>query len=366
MRSMEIDRRAFLVAAAGAVAVLPSLGRIARAADAEPLYASCCKTPDGQFAVVILDAAGTVRRTELLAGRGHSLAMDRQGRWCVAFARRPGTFALAVDRASGTAVHAFETPSDRHFEGHGAFSPDGRLLYATENAFDDGVAVVGVYDATGGFRRIGELPGHGIGSHELLLAPDGRSLVVANGGIATHPDYPRAKLDLDAMEPSIAWIDRDTGDLVERVDPPAALKELSLRHMAVDAAGQAWIGCQWQGDQANPVPLLAVYRRGEPLAFVDLPDEARIGLQQYVGSVAADVTGRRIVIASPVGGTVLTFDAASRRLLAKEDLVDGCGAAPFEAGFLLTSGRGTLLREGGHGSERIETPYSWDNHIRSI
>ena len=87
----------------------------------------------------------------------------------------------------------------RHFFGHGAFSPDGRLLYATENDFDNARAVVGVYDVGSGFARIGEFGTQGVGAHELLLSPDGELLVVANGGIETHPDYGRAELNLDTM-----------------------------------------------------------------------------------------------------------------------------------------------------------------------
>ena len=34
----------------------------------------------------------------------------------------------------------------RHFFGHGVFSPDGKLLYATENDFEAARGVIGVYD----------------------------------------------------------------------------------------------------------------------------------------------------------------------------------------------------------------------------
>ena len=56
----------------------------------------------------------------------------------MAFARRPGTFALVIDCAEGREVARLHTPEGRHFYGHGAFTPDGGLLFTTENAIEDG------------------------------------------------------------------------------------------------------------------------------------------------------------------------------------------------------------------------------------
>ena len=36
---------------------------------------------------------------------------------------------------------------------------------------------------------------------------DGRTIAVANGGIATHPDFDRVKLNLATMEPSLVRLD---------------------------------------------------------------------------------------------------------------------------------------------------------------
>ena len=90
----------------------------------------------------------------------------------------------------------------RHFFGHGVFSPDGALLYATENDFENAAGMIGIYDARANFERIGEFPTHGVGPHELLLLDDGRTIAIANGGIETHPDFGRAKLNIPTMKPS--------------------------------------------------------------------------------------------------------------------------------------------------------------------
>ncbi|HMQ58557.1 MAG TPA: DUF1513 domain-containing protein, partial [Rhizobiaceae bacterium] len=168
---------------------------------------------DGLAGFSVLDGDGTILRDVALPDRGHDVAADRTGRWIVAFARRPGRFAVAVDRTGDSAPIAFATPPDRHFFGHGVFSPDGALLYATENDFDAAAGVIGIYDATAGFVRIGEFPTFGMDPHELLLLGDGRTLAIANGGIETHPDYGRAKLNLSTMQPCVVFIDRENGTL---------------------------------------------------------------------------------------------------------------------------------------------------------
>lgn len=361
---MEIDRRTLIAA----LAALPFAPLSALAADAEgPRYASSAIFADGSYAVVFADEAGRVFRSARLPARGHCAAVDPAGRWCVTFARRPGTFALGMDRAGQVPDVVFATPAERHFEGHGAFSPDGRLLYAAENAYEEGAAVVGVYDPAAGFRRIGELPAHGVGTHELILAPDGRHLIVANGGILTHPDYPRASLNLDAMEPSLVLVDRETGDLAESLAPPETLRQLSFRHLAVDGSGRTWIGFQWNGDDAAAVPMVAMHAPGGPLTFVDLPDDARSALSHYVGSVAADRGGRRIAVTSPVGGIALVIDTESGRLVDRRPLADGCGVAAADPdGFVLTSGGGAVVVHAAAGETVHQTTVGWDNHLRRL
>ena len=150
------------------------------------------------------------------------------------FARQPGTFAVVFDHSGRDAPLTIASITGRHFFGHGVFSPDGALLYATENDFDNAAGVVGVYDARAKFNRIGEFPTYGMGPHELLLLGDGRTIAIANGGIETHPDYGRAELNIATMKPSYVLVDRVTGDLIEKHELPAALHQLSIRHMDAD------------------------------------------------------------------------------------------------------------------------------------
>ena len=151
-----------------------------------------------------------------LPGRGHGLAVAPAQDQAVLVARRPGNFLLVLDLAGGRVAQRLEGQPDRHFYGHAVFSPDGRWLYTPENDFDAGRGVIGVRDVQQGYRRVAELPAHGIGPHDVKLLSDGHTLVVANGGILTHPDTGRTKLNLDSMRPSMVYLDARSGELLEQ------------------------------------------------------------------------------------------------------------------------------------------------------
>src|SRR5690606_31025455 len=144
-------------------------------------------------------------------------------------------------------VRPLPLADERHFFGHGVYTPSGHLLFATENDYAAGRGVLGVYDASeaGAYQRVAEFPTGGIGPHEVVLMPDGRTLCVANGGILTHPDYGKLELNLDSMRPSLSYVDARDGRLLEQVFLPEELHRLSLRHMALDASGCVWVGCQY-------------------------------------------------------------------------------------------------------------------------
>ncbi|MFC6491275.1 DUF1513 domain-containing protein, partial [Nitratireductor sp. GCM10026969] len=258
-----------------------------------------------------------------LEARGHSFAIDAPRRRAVTFARSPGRFAIAFDVDGGTEPVAIAAPPDRHFYGHGIFTPDGKLMLATENDFEGGRGVAGIYDATNGFRRIGEFPTDGVGPHEAVLLRDGSTLCVANGGILTHPDYGRTKLNLATMAPSLAYIDIASGEVTEKTELAKELHQLSLRHMAVDAAGDVWFGCQYQGEVAERPPLVGRHRRGRDIELFPAPREILHAMQNYVGSVAVDASGTTLATSSPRGGLIVFWDTATGRCLGRRTLADG-------------------------------------------
>ncbi|TPL91145.1 DUF1513 domain-containing protein [Mesorhizobium sp. B2-3-12] len=364
MKRLLIDRRDFLRAAGigFAAAVTPSAWANTLAADA--VFATAFVKRDGSFGAAVLSEAGKLLHAIDLPDRGHDVTFDPISKRSVVFARQPGTFAVVFDHTGRDAPLTIASIAGRHFFGHGVFSPDGALLYATENDFDNAAGVVGVYDTRAKFKRIGEFPTYGMGPHELLLLGDGRTIAVANGGIETHPDYGRAELNIATMKPSYALVDRITGDLIEKHELPAALHQLSIRHMDTDRSGTVWFGCQYRGPGTDRPPLVGRAARGKDLALLDMPRDVLSGFRNYIGSVAANPVAGTVAVSSPEGNSLVVIDAGSGRVVSSNTLVDVCGVAPDRAGFMATTGSGEII-EGG-GATRSEPDYVWDNHMLRI
>jgi hypothetical protein len=321
------------------------------------VFISAAMKRDGSHAVVVLTERGQIVWEAPLPGRGHGFAVHAETGRLVAFARRPGSFALAFEGREGEPM-AFATPQGRHFHGHGLFANGGKLLLTTENDFEDERGMIGVWDATARFSRVGEFPSHGLDPHDMVLLPDGRTLCVANGGILTRPETGRAKLNLDSMRPSIAFIDIGDGRLVAQMEPPSQLYRLSLRHLACGSDGRVWFGAQWEGSDMETPPLIGHASPGGGIAFASLDGETLGKLRNYVGSVAANADGSRIAFTSPEGGHAVILDSASGKVAGIVGQKGVCGVAGLGAGFLYSSESGQVAG--------IRHPVAWDNHMRPL
>lgn len=361
---LPLDRRAFLRGAGAAflAATAPPAAEALERLDL--MFATAYQSLDGAYGVALLDPDGKMLRSIDLPDRGHDVTFDRVSGRAVAFARQPGTFALVFDRGGAAPPKTIASVEGRHFYGHGVFSPDGRLLYATENDYEAARGMVGVYDTTDAFRRVGEFSTHGVGPHDMLLCGDGRTLVVANGGIETHPDFGRAELNLTTMKPSLVFLDRLTGDLLERHELPPGLHQLSIRHMDVDAAGTVWFGCQHRGPDSERPSLVGRARRGERFELIPLPPEPLSRLRNYVGSVAANRDAGTVALSSPHGNALLVLDAADGSVVVSRTLEEVCGIAPEAGGFLASTGTGRLVTP--EGVDLIRADCAWDNHMLRI
>ncbi|MEJ8474873.1 DUF1513 domain-containing protein [Roseibium algae] len=377
---VEVSRRAFLTGLGGLTA-LTATG-LSKGAMAEgllnpaflgtPLFASARREANGNYALAIIDDAGQDVARVPLPSRGHGMAVSPDKRRLMAFARRPGTFALLIDPFEQTKPKILTSIAGRHFYGHGCFSADGRLVYAVENDYEAVRGVIGVYDVSGReIRRLGEFETGGIGPHDLLLTDHGRTLVVANGGIQTHPEKPRQKLNIDTMAPSVAFINIETGDILVRHALTKDLHQLSLRHMAKDGQGQVWIGGQYEGDDGRTPPLVARMTLDDAPRLTEIPGTIGADLDGYIGSVVANASGDTIATSAPRGGKILFWSAATGDLIGTQDVIDGCGLAPIDdRAFLISDGTGGLsyLEDPTSRPDVLARPagVAWDNHMFAL
>ena len=193
---------------------------------------AACRRPDGNYSVVVLTLDGTILRELPLEGRGHDIALDRRQR------HRPSSSRAGPvrSRSLSTSTTArepvlFTTPANRHFYGHGVFSRDGRLLYATEHDNETRDGLIGVYNATAGYqahRRDPDLRHRPARGDPAGGRQDARRRQRRHRN--AHRDGPREAQPRSSMQPSLAFIDSSNGRLISQhkqssdsaqaVDPP--------------------------------------------------------------------------------------------------------------------------------------------------
>lgn len=293
-----------------------------------------------------------------LPSRGHAAAAHPTRAEAVAFARRPGTFALVIDCATGEIRHRLTPPEGLQFNGHGAYSLDGALLMTSEVIAETSEGRIGLWDAHS-YTRLTDWPSHGIGPHEIKRLPDGR-LAVANGGIQTDP-VDRARLNIPDMRPNLSLLSKD-GTLLDQVELPD-LRQNSIRHLALQGETIAF-AMQWEGDPAEPVPQLGLWTPGSAPLLCSPPEAQVFTLQGYAGSIAATET--RILVTSPKGGALMLFDASGAHV-ATHQRADLCGAATGPAGFTVTDGQGAVWSARDDGLMPLaSTETQWDNHVVAL
>ena len=353
-------RRSFLATLLAASAA-PALSW----ADAgDPAFLAAAREGDDSFALYGVGADGTDRFRIVLPARGHAGAVHPTLPLAVAFARRPGHFALVMNCVTGATDATLTPPGGRLFQGHGTFSADGDTLYTSECDYDTSEGRIGIWHRRS-WTRIGEIATHGIGPHEIIGLPGTDTLVVANGGIHTTPDTDRDKLNIDTMQPSLAYLSPGSADYDLAALPPD-LHQSSIRHLAVSDDGLVAFAMQWEGDKGLNPPLLGLHRRGEPLVLASAPEASHRAMANYAGSIALSGDGTRLAITSPKGGRVQVFDGAGA-FLAEHIRAEVCGVARLGADLVTTDGSGGVFRLTDEGLTKLSlASRAWDNHVVAL
>ncbi len=323
------------------------------------------------YALSMTGPAGELRSV-LTGFRGHDVARDpRDPGRVVLFARRPGLQGLEIDLRRGAVLRRFDAAAGRRLQGHGFFSADGALLYSVEADEVSGAGSLIVRD-TADLKIRDELPTGGIGPHQALLSLDSESVIVANGGILTRPTSGRKKLNLDTMDSSLVYLDRRSGELLERWRVPEP--KASIRHLALTSDGSVAFGLQLQRaamDHDEVVAVGGVHRRGEAPRLFDASAPETRAMNDYVGSVALSEARRVVALTGPKSNLVTFWSLDSGRCLGLHQLAD-CSGVTLSADhrrFIISSSTGELrqidcatLKECRPKRLSLEGA-AWDNHL---
>lgn len=156
----------------------------------------------------------------------HGLAFHPRDRHRVAAFEKHGPGACEVDLGARAVRRRIVTAPHRSFYGHGAYSPDGAVLFATETVRETRAGVLLARDAET-LSVLGEVPTHGLAPHDCTLRPDG-VMVVTNGGGGIDDDAPAAR-------PCVTWVELATGRLLERL--PLDSPRYNTGHLALGDGG---------------------------------------------------------------------------------------------------------------------------------
>lgn len=371
MNSTVIDRRHMMLgtlAFVGAAGLRPGF---ATAAGNDVAYVTAARLASGAFGILLLSADGAILREVPLSARGHDIAIHPSTGRVVVFARRPGAFAVSFEIGNKSAPHVFTPGEGRHYFGHGSFSQDGRLLYASENDVITGMGVIGIYDVARRFKKIGEHSTFGMGPHEIMLLADGKTIAAGNGGLDTTPDGGRENLNVESMQPSLTFVDAESGKLLAKHEMTGELRSLSIRHVTQDAKSVIWFGGQWEGNPSETPPQI-VGSAGLDRApkLIEPRGNGGDDLKGYIGAMAVSNDGRFIAASAPKAGHVVYVDTETAAIIGLSDLKDVCGLAPEgEKDFAASSGFGVIRYETARAttvSQRELQDIAFDNHLRRI
>lgn len=359
-----MQRRQFLQAGLS-LSLLSSLG-LSTASTHKAQILSASDTVEGLHQVSRL-TLGEQPQHIAIPFRAHDVMEMPNGK-VIAYGRRPDPECALVDFK-----HSISTPikatTGRHFYGHGCLSQDKTVLFTTENDYDGKRAVLGIRDAKT-LAHIGEYDTYGMGAHDVHLMPDGKTLVIANGGIETHPDFGRRKLNIKTMQPSLVYIDVYTGKKIDEYRLEDHL--LSIRHLTISQQGDVGVALQYQGKlyRQQPKALVAWQKAGQDLKALDIDSMAIRAFSGYMADLAYDTSRNLLAVTSPRGNHITFWDTKSSRFIHAQALPEPSGIV-FDTStreFIVSSAKGGVYRLSGKVNDEIQTiqfdaNLQWDNHM---
>jgi uncharacterized protein len=244
----------------------------------------------------------------------HGVSADPRQPTRIACFEKHGPGACYVDLRSGRAQTRIATARNRQFYGHGAFSTDGALLYATESYLDEDLRGALVVRDAATLAELGELPTYGTAPHDCLLIDDGATMVVTNGGGPLR----------GGDKPSITFVDLASERLLDTIALPQG--RFNAGHLAMTRAGDiALVSAPREGLPKGSPQLGAVSLkpRGNPIATMRKPTAVVKRMKGETLSVAISPHDGSVMATHPAADMMTLWDLQRGKLLRRYDDLSG-------------------------------------------
>ncbi|HEY9103520.1 DUF1513 domain-containing protein [Chitinimonas sp.] len=232
----------------------------------------------------------------------HGIAMDPQDKLRLVLFEKIGPGACEVDLGGGTVTRPLPASAGHAFYGHGAFSPDGSLLYATETALNGLTGAITVRDGRS-LALLGAFPSYGHKPHDCQLIDDGRTMVVANAGAGSLGEAG-----------CLSYVDVQTGALLERV--PVPNDRVNAGHFAIAGNGDvALISAPTDGLGPAHNGGVALRHPKSPLMAASAAPHFKHQLKGETLSVAINTAGNLALTCTPDANLVCAWRLDTQQLV---------------------------------------------------
>lgn len=329
------------------------------------LLTSAVRGFDGTYGLGIVNLITQEEYFISVPQRCHSMALSRINSQILFFDRRPGQSFYVVSARSFKVRQVVEAPTQYRFYGHGCFSLDERYLFVTANHLKTFFGTILVYDSKNNYELVDRFSSGGIGPHEVVRHPVKDILYICNGGLKTHPDSGRKILNLESMNSNLTILPINSRESLSHFSAPSS--KLSLRHLSVNAHGDAVVGFQdkdfFPGDNK---PLVGFYtEKTKTFSRASVSEELFTLSKGYVASVAMDEESKRAVVTCPKSGKVILWDIKSEQPLEVFNFQGAAGACfdHLSKQFIITSDQGEVkILKANTLTAFGKYSFQWDNH----
>ncbi len=265
------------------------------------------------LAMVNLDSEEKKIRLIFTSFLPHALTIDPNDPSKAAVFEKKGPGACYLDFVEGRVVAQLTSPKTRHFYGHGAYSPNGSLLYATESYLEDQHRGALIVRDAKTFQELGSVPTHGTAPHDCMLLDDGSTMVVTNGGGPLR----------GGAAPSVTYIDVKSEKLLEEVKLTAP--RYNTGHLAISGDGNlAVVSAPRDGlpGKAPKLGAISLKPKGQPLITMRKPKKVVDRMKGETLSVLIhpreqDGGDERVLATHPDGDMLSVWSMRQGKLLRK-------------------------------------------------